>query len=110
MKESFIKKEVAVPVQSSPMAAVGSSPKHERQDLHLYYLINLPVYQLELYESHLHFFLCSIDYSIFISIIFYMLRDHIYIPNLYGKFYQAMNRLLVRVSRHSYEKLNGTVS
>lgn len=30
VKESFIKKEVAVPVQSSPMAAVGSSPKHER--------------------------------------------------------------------------------
>lgn len=30
VKESFIKKEVAVPVQSSPMAAVGSFPKHER--------------------------------------------------------------------------------
>lgn len=37
MKESFIKKEVAVPVQSSPIVAVRSSPKHERQDLHRFY-------------------------------------------------------------------------
>lgn len=29
---------------------------------------------------------------------------------VYGKFYQAMNRLMVHVSRHSYEKLNGTIS
>lgn len=37
VKESFIKKEVAVPVQSSPMAAVGSSPKHESKAKHVSY-------------------------------------------------------------------------
>lgn len=37
VKESFIKKEVAVPVQSSPMAAVGSSPKHESKTKHVSY-------------------------------------------------------------------------